>query len=260
MDYLLRHCGLIFELTKREFSNRYQQSFIGIFWSFIQPLFLLTVYTVAFGVILKARWGFAGSTLDYALILFAGLIVLNSFTEVFTKAPTLILNNPNFVKKLVFPIELLPIVTVLVSLMNALIGILILLIGYTILIGTPQQTVLMIPVIFGCFVPVLIGFGWLLSALGVFIRDLSPLTALLSHALLFLTPIFYSIEAAPIFLRKLLLLNPLTFIVEQVRLTLFYGQIPSLKSLAIYFVLASIFAFISLLIFRKLRINFADMV
>ena len=228
-----RYRSLVFELVKRDFSGRYQGSFGGVVWSFVQPLFLLTVYTIAFGVILKARWGFAGSTSDYALILFAGLIVFNAFSEMLSKSSTLVTN---------------------------MIGIAVWLLGYTLLIGMPKEAMLLFPLVLFCFVPVLLGLGWLLSSVGVVVRDISQLTAMLNHTLLFLTPIFYSIEAAPPLLQKLLMINPLTFVVEQFRLVLFYGQMPALRGLALYFVMASVFAGLSLRLFRRLRPSFADMV
>lgn len=257
---LWRHRGLVRELTKREFSGRYRGSFGGVVWSFVQPLFLLTVYTVAFGVILKARWGFSGSTIDYALMLFAGLIVFNAFSECLSRSATLVTDNPNFVKKVVFPLELLPIITVGTVLIHAMIAMVVWLLGYALLVGVPKSTAILFPVILATFVPVLLGLGWLLSAIGVIVRDISQLTSMLSHTLLFLTPIFYSIEAAPPLLQHLLMLNPLTYVVEQFRLVLIYGQVPALKGLAVYFLLACLFAWIALVMFRRLRPTFADMV
>lgn len=257
---LWRHRSLVIELTKREFSGKYRGSFGGAIWSLIQPLFMLAVYTVAFGVILKARWGFSGSTVDYALMLFAGLIVFNLFSEVLTKSTMLIIGQPNFVKKVVFPLELLPVITVFTALVHAFIGIAVWLVGYQLLIGTPKLTILYFPLVLFCFLPVLLGVGWLLSSIGVIFRDISQITSMLNHVLLFLTPIFFSIEAAPPLLQKFLLLNPLTFIVEQFRLILFYGEIPMFNGLAIYFVLATLFAWLSFMLFRRLRPNFANMV
>lgn len=255
-----RHRSLAIELTKREFSGKYRGSFGGLLWSFAQPLFLLTVYTVAFGVILKARWGFSGSTREYALMLFAGLIVFNAFSEVLNKSTTLITSNPNFVKKVVFPLELLPVIVVATALMHALIGVCVWFTGYILLIGQPKATALAFPLVFICFVPVLLGMAWLLSAVGVVVKDIGQLTGMLNHTLLFMTPIFYSIEAAPPLLQSLLMLNPLTFVVEQFRLVLFYGQMPALKGLAVYFCLASVFAWLSYVLFKRLRPSFADMV
>lgn len=260
MQSAWRHRNLFFELTKREFSGKYRASFGSIFWSFASPLFLLSVYIIAFGVILKARWGFSSNTADYSLLLFAGLIVFNMFSEVLIKSTSLVTNNPNFVKKVVFPLQMLPVITVATSLIHSLIGVAVWLVGYVLVIGVPKLTVFFFPLVLICIVPLLLGVGWLLSSAGVVVKDIGQFTSMLNHSLLFLTPIFYSIEAAPPFLQKLLMLNPLTFIVEQFRLILFYGQVPALKGLAIYFILATLFAWISFILFQRLRPSFADLV
>lgn len=257
---LWRHRSLVFELTKREFSGRYRGSFGGILWSFAQPLFLLTVYTIAFGVILKTRWGYSGGTADYALVLFAGLIVFNVFSEVMNKAPTLIIANPNFVKKVVFPLELLPVIAVSTALFHALIGVAVWFFGYLLFFGTPNATAVLFPLVMVCFAPVLLGLGWLLSAAGVAVRDIGQLTAMLNHTLLFLTPIFYSMDAVPKWLQSVLALNPLTFIVGQFRQVLFYGKGPDLQGLLLYALMASLFAWGALIFFRRLRPSFADLV
>jgi len=256
---LWRHRGLVLELVRRDFAGRYQGSVGGVAWSFVQPLFLLAVYTIAFGVILKARWGFSGGTGDYALMIFAGLVIFNAFSEALAKAPVLVTSNPSFVKKVVFPLELLPWVMAITILLHAALAIAVWLAGYGVLYGIPKRTVLLVPVVFACLLPLLLGMGWLLSAIGVVARDVTQLTALVSHALLFLTPIFYGIDAAPPVLRPMLMLNPLTFIVEQLRLVLYYGERPGFKAVAVYFILSSLFAWISLVIFRRMRRGFADM-
>lgn len=257
---LWRHRSLVFELAKREFSVRYRGSFGGIVWSFAQPLFLLSVYTIAFGVILQTRWGLSGGTIDYALMLFAGLIIFNAFSECLNKSTTLVTDNPNFVKKIVFPLELLPVIAVTTALAHVMIAMVAWFLGHLLFFGMPELTAILFPLILLCLVPVLLGVGWLLSALGVFVRDIGQVTGMFSHALMFLTPIFYSIETAPSLLQNLLKLNPLTFIVEQFRLVLFLGQMPSLVGLAVYFALASLFAWASLTVFRRLRPVFADLV
>lgn len=229
-------------------------------WSFVQPLFLLAVYTLVFSVILKTRWGISGETKDFALILFAGLIILNMFSECLNKAPLLITANPNFVKKVVFPLEILPWVMVITALLHTLIAISVWFLGYIILFGIPNSTAIFFPLILFSFLPILLGMGWLLSALGIIVRDISQLTALISHSLLFLTPIFYSIESAPPFLQGLLVLNPLTFVVEQFRSVLFFGKMPGLAGLAVYFSLSLLFAWVSLKVFRRLQPSFADLV
>lgn len=257
---LIKHRSLVIELTKREFTGRYRGSFGGIAWSFVQPLFLLTIYTIAFGVILKTRWGSTGDTAEYALMLFAGLIIFNAFSECLSKSSTLITSNSNFVKKIVFPLELLPLVTVATALVHATIAIGVWLAGYILLFGMPKSTVIFFPIILWCLIPILLGVAWLFSAIGVVIRDISQITGLLNHALLFLTPIFYSIAAAPPMLKNALMLNPLTFIVEQFREVLFLGNTPNFKGLIIYFVLATLFSWCSLQLFKRLRPTFADVV
>lgn len=248
------------ELVKREFTGRYRGSFGGLFWSFAQPLFLLAVYTLAFGVVLKARWGFSGDTKDYAFMLFLGLIIFNAFAECLKKGPVLITANPNFVKKVVFPLEILPWVMAIAAMAHAFISIAVWLVGYIFLYGTPTFMLLYFPMILAAFFPVLLGVGWLLAALGVIVRDIDQLTGLVAHALLFLTPIFFSIDAAPEVFQQILMANPLTFIVEQFRQVMFMGIAPNLKGLAVYLLLSVMFSAVSLLIFRRLRPTFADLV
>src|SRR3990167_4612521 len=247
---LWQYRDLIVELTKREFSGRYQGSFGGIMWSFIQPLFLLTIYTLAFGVILKTRWSFSGSTGVYALMLFLGLIIFNAFSECLLTSAKLITKNPNFVKKIIFPLELLPIITVLTNLLHVGIAIIVWLAGYFVFFGAIKPTVILSVVVILCFVPILLGLGWLLAALGVVVRDIGHATTMINHTLLFLTPIFYSVEAAPMQIQKLLLLNPLTFIIEQFRRIMFFGQLPDFIGLGVYFVCALLFAGAALIFFR----------
>ena len=160
-----RDRDLVIELLKREFSGRYRGSFGGLAWSFVQPLFLLAVYTVAFGVILKSRWGLSGGTADYALLLFAGLIVFNACAECLAKAPTLITESPNFVKKVVFPLEILPWVMALTAMVHALVGVAVWFLGHLLLRGALPWTAVFFPLVLACFFPLLLGIGWLLAAL-----------------------------------------------------------------------------------------------
>ena len=260
MSSAWRHRELLLELVKRDLWGRYRGSFGGLAWSFAQPLFLLAVYTLAFGVILRMRWGFGGGTGDYALMVFAGLIVFNAFAECLNAAPSLIVANANYVKKVVFPLELLPCVTALTATFHAVVGIAVWFAGYAVLYGTPHPTALLFPAVLVCLFPLLLGVGWLLSAIGVAIRDIGQLAALFGHALLFLTPIFYGVDAVPPLLQNVLMANPLTFVVEQLRLVLFQGVMPNVTAMAVYFALACVFAFLSLWVFRRMRPRFAEMV
>jgi len=256
---LWRHRELVGELARREFSGRYRGSFGGAAWSFAQPLLLLAIYTVAFGVILQARWGFGGGTADYALMVFAGLIVFNAFAECLNAAPRLVTANPNFVKKIVFPLEVLAPVMALNAIFHALIGIAVWLVGYALLFGAPPATAALFPLVLLAFFPILVGLGWLLSAIGVVVRDIGQLTALLTHALLFLTPIFYSLDVVPAQLRALFMANPLTFVVGELRAVL-TGHALAAGPLVVYFVLGALFAWASFIVFRRMRPGFAEMV
>lgn len=255
-----RDLGLIVELLKREFSGRYRGSFGGLAWSFAQPVFLLAVYTLAFGVILKTRWGLSGGTADYALLLFAGLIVFNACAECLARAPALVTGSPNFVKKVVFPLGILAWVMALTTVAHALVAVAVWFVGYFVFKGVPPWTALFFPLVLACLFPLLLGICWLLSAVGVFARDVGQLTVMLSHTLLFLTPIFYSLDAAPEALRGFLLANPLTFIVEQLRQVLYFGQPPSARGLSVYLMCATAFAWFSWRVFQRLRPRFADLV
>jgi lipopolysaccharide transport system permease protein len=143
---------------------------------------------------------------------------------------------------------------------HAVIAIAVWFVGYALLFGMPKPTAVLFPAILLCFMPLLLGIGWLLAALGVVVRDIGQLTAMLSHALLFLTPIFYSVDAVPSFLQPVMILNPLTFVIEQLRLVLFYGGVPVLRAMAAYFLLGVVFAWASYGLFRRLRPRFADLV
>jgi lipopolysaccharide transport system permease protein len=251
--------ALTFELAKRQFSGRYRGSFGGLAWSFVQPLFLLAVYTLAFGVVFKTRWEATG-TADYALVLFAGLIVFNAFSEVLNTAPGLIVAHPNYVKKVRFPLEILPCVTTLTALAHSVIGVVVWIVAHLLLIGPPHFSTLYFPFVLLAFSPVLLGIAWLLAALGVLVRDIAQLTGMLAQAMLFLTPVFYSLEIVPAAYREWFLANPLTYPVEQFRRVLISGVAPSWTGLVCYFAVACAFAFASRLLFRRLRPIFADIV
>ncbi|MEQ9009613.1 MAG: ABC transporter permease, partial [Ekhidna sp.] len=205
------------ELVKRNIFSRYKNTLGGFAWSIVQPLFMLLVYVIAFGYILQIRWPGSEGALEYAFALFAGLIIYNAFSEVLNNSAIVITSNPNFVKKVVFPLEMLPIVTVFTALLHAILSLLVWVFAYTFLIGFPEYTVLLFPVVFLVYFPILLGIAWLASAFGVLIRDSAQFATILGHALLFLSPVFYSIEQTPESIQRILVFNPLTFVIEQLR-------------------------------------------
>lgn len=256
----MKHVGLIAELVRREFAGRYKGSLGGVVWALIHPLFLLSIYTLVFGEVLQTRWEGGGGTFGYALYLFAGLIVFNAFSECLIKSPMMIIGNQNFVKKVLFPLEFLPLVSAIVALMHATIGIVVWLICCIVLFGMPKATMLLFPFVFLGMLPLLLGVGWIFSALGVILRDTGQVVGIVSHTLLFVTPIFYSINNMPGSLRSVLALNPLTYLVEWNRGLLLVGVLPGVLGVTIYIVFSCTFAYGALCFFRRLRPLFADLI
>lgn len=257
----IEHRRLIWRLAARELIARYRGSVFGFLWLFFTPLCMLAIYTVIFSQVFKARWDVAfDSPFDFALILFLGLILFNLFGEVFARAPTLMLENVSYIKKVVFPLEILSIVSVLVALVNAVISLGILLVFYLFVRGVPPLMVMTIPLyllpcaFFG------LGSAWLLSSLGVFLRDLKPLVALVSMVLLFLSPIFYPLSAVPEKLQQLIILNPLSQIIEDARAVMFKHQSPHVTWLLFQIALSWLFAWGTYLWFMKTKKGFADVV
>jgi lipopolysaccharide transport system permease protein len=256
---LWRNRNLIKVLVEREVVGRYRGSFMGILWSFFNPVFMLAVYTFVFSVVFKARWNTGGdSKTEFALVLFAGLIVFNLFAECINRAPSLILANVNYVKKVVFPLEILPWVALGSALFHTLISISVWLMAYVILFGTPHITVLLLPLVVLPLPLLIMGLTWGLASLGVYLRDVSQFIGLLTTVLMFLSPIFYPASALPENYRALLLLNPLCLVIEQTRDVLFWGKVPDLSALSIYLLTSILVAWLGFAWFQKTRQGFAD--
>lgn len=256
---LWRHRELINASTKREVLSRYRGSFLGLFWSFFTPLFMLVVFTFVFSVIFQARWGGgSGSKTEFALLLFAGLMVFNFFAECINRAPGLILSNVNYVKKVVFPLEILPVVSLFSGLFHTLISFAVWMLAYMLFFGMPHLTVLYLPLVLLPFCLLLLGLSWALASLGVFLRDLSHVIGVITTVLMFLTPIFYPVTAFPQDYRFLLYLNPITTVIEQARNVLFWGQAPDFILLGVYSLVTLGIAWLGFAWFQKTRKGFAD--
>ncbi len=254
-----RNRSLIIALTKREVFGRYRGSILGIFWSFFNPLFMLTVFTFVFSVVFKARWGGgSGSKTEFALVLFAGLIVFNLFAECINRSPNLILANVNYVKRVIFPLEILPWVALGSAMFHAMISLSVWLGAYILLYGLPHVTVLLLPFVFLPLAFFIIGLSWVLASLGVYLRDVSQFVGILTTVLMFLSPIFYPVTALPETYRSFLLLNPLMPAIEQTRNILFWGKIPDMSIMGAYFISALCIAWIGFIWFQKTRKGFAD--
>ncbi len=254
-----RNRSLLAASINREILGRYRGSVMGILWSFFNPLFMLAVYTFVFSEVFKARWN-AGSDskTEFALVLFAGLIIFNLFAECITRAPSLILNNANYVKKVVFPLEILPMVAVGAALFHTGISLGVWLAAYVVFFGLPHPTVLLAPVIIAPLLMLIMGLSWGLASLGVYLRDVSQFIGILTTVLMFLSPIFYPATALPEAYRHWLYLNPLTPMVELLRDVLFWGKAPNLELLTLCWVLSGLVAWLGFSWFQKTRKGFAD--
>ncbi|WP_312237221.1 ABC transporter permease [Stenotrophomonas sp.] len=254
-----KHRSLTFELTQREVLGRYRGASFGLLWSLISPFLMLLVYTMAFGFIMKGRWpGSSGSTTDFALILFAGLTVHGFFAECFTRAPQLIVSNTSYVKRVVFPLDILVWSMTLSALFHLVMNMVVLLLLYLCVKGSIHPTAVLLPVVLIPLVILTAGIGWMASALGVYLRDIGQIAGVIAAAMLFLSSAIIPVESVPASYRIVFELNPLTFIINQVREVVIWGRLPDWTGLAIYTLIACVVAVIGHRMFTKLRVGFAD--
>ncbi len=255
---LWRHHDLIFQLIKRDILMRYRGSFAGVLWLILAPLLMLGLYTLVFSVFMRIQWPGVTNNLMYSLLIYVGLIILNFFSECMNRSPIMIVNNANFVKKVVFPIEVFPWVIVGTTLFHAMINTLILVAFSFFLLGKINITILLLPFLFVPLILFTLGLSWFLCSAGVYIRDIAHLMAFLLQIVMYLSPVFYSISMLPEMFQKILLLNPLTFIIEQARSLVIFGKFPQWTTLGAFFVISMCVAYIGFLGFQKTKDGFAD--
>ena len=254
---------LIKHMVLREVASRYKGSLLGLMWAVINPILMLAVYTFFFSVVFQSRWSGSGhvgsdSKFEFAIVLYAGLLVFNLFSECISRAPSLILSNANYVKKVVFPLEVLPWVALGSALFHVLIGFGVILV-FIVLAGMPlHASAVLFPLVLLPLVPMIMGLCWLLSSVGVFFRDIGQIIGMALTALMFLSPIFYPTSALPESLQSLLYWNPLTFVIEQSRNVLIWGTLPDFGGLAVYSAVSLGVAWLGLLAFKAMRSGFAD--
>lgn len=258
----LAHTSLIKQFIKRDIAARYKGSYLGILWSFVTPLLMLTIYTFVFSVVFQARWGTEGETskVEFALLLFSGLIVFNLFSEVISKSPSLVTSNANYVKKVVFPLEILPIVALGSALFHSLISLVILILASFMFLGQIYWTILLLPIILLPMLLITLGLSWLLASLGVFIRDVGQIVGVMVPALMFLSPIFYPISSIPDELQFLYYFNPISYVVEDARRVLIWGEMPHWDWFGYGMLIGSIVFTLGYIWFNKTRKGFADVI
>lgn len=261
---LWRQRELWWQLSKREVQGRYRGSMLGWGWSLITPLLTLAVYTFVFSQVFKARWGDLQQSgpLVFAINLFTGLIVFSLFAETANQSPTLMLRNTNLVTKVIFPIEILPAVVVAAALFHAITS-LVVLAGFQLVSsalggsGLPI-TLLWLPLVWLPLVSGCLALGWLVSALGVYLRDLDQVVGVAVNLLMFLSAVFYPLSALPERWQPLLQLNPMVSVIEQTRRVAVNGELPN----PIYLITGTFLGFLSAELafraFQRARCGFAD--
>jgi lipopolysaccharide transport system permease protein len=259
---LWRNRNLIRQFTRREIEGRYKGSFLGLFWSFVNPLFMLLVYTFVFGVVFKARWPNAktDNLSEFAITLFSGLIAFNIFSECVGRAAGMIISVPNYVKKVVFPLEILPVSLLGAALFHALVSLSVLLAANLLITGGIRWTLLLVPVVLLPLIFLSLGLGWFLASLGVFIRDISYTVSLVVQVLFFVTPIFYSIESIPEPFQTIIRFNPLASIVENLRRVVIWGILPRWFGLALWLLMTGVVMILGYAWFMKTKKAFADVI
>ncbi|TXH58548.1 MAG: ABC transporter permease [Desulfurellales bacterium] len=257
---LWRNRQLITQMAYREIIGRYQGSIFGLAWSFFHPMLLLCVYTFVFSVVFKARWGVAGeqSNSEYAIVMFVGLIIHGLFAEVLNRAPSLVMTNANYVKKVVFPLEILPLISLLAALFHSAISMIVLMAAFLIFNGYVHWTALYLPLVIAPIAILTVGLAWMLASLGVFIRDVGQTIGIVTMVMMFLAPVVYPITAVPESVRPWIMANPLTFIIEQGRSVLIWGNAPDWLGLLGYSCVALAVAWLGYFWFQKTRKGFAD--
>lgn len=256
-----RHRRLIIRLAKREMDARYRGSVLGMVWALLNPLLMLVVYTFVFTTVFQARWGSVGdSSGEFALLLFSGLILFTIFSDCVNRAPGLLLENVSYIKKVVFPLEILPLVGLTVALFNAVLSFGVLAVFYLIVLGLPPLTALLLPLVLVPLCLTTVGLSWLLASAGVFLRDIRQVVGVVVTVLMFMSPIFYPIAALPERFRTIIQLNPLTIILEQSKDLLFWGRVPDLMDWSLAMLAGWGCAWLGYFWFMKTRRGFADVV
>lgn len=259
---LWRNRQLLWQLSLRERQGRYRGSWLGLAWSFVTPLLMLAIYTFVFAVIFGAKWGSrpTDGTAHFAIFLFAGLIVYTVFAECVNRAPSLVLASPSYVKKVVFPLELLPIPVVFSALFHAAVSVGVLL-GAMVVSGMAiPWTVVLLPLVLLPLLLAVLGLMWLLSSLGVYLRDMGQVVPLLTTGLLFLAPVFYPVSAVPEAYRPLIEVNPLTFVIESARRVAIDGGAPEVTAWGLQMAISALIAWCGYAWFQRTRNGFADVI
>lgn len=255
---------LLMQLVRRNLLSKYKGTALGMVWNFLQPLVLLAVYTYAFGMVFQSRWldtsagVLADRKFSYSVVVFCGMTVYNIFSDVVASSPNLYVSNPNYIKKIVFPLEILPISQVVTSVISNLIWCIILFIGAVFLAGSLSWTMLFLPIVLIPYILMVTGISFILASLGVFFRDLSQICMLITQIMYLMTPIFYSAEMVPENLQFILKINPMACFVNETRAIFIFKEMPDFVELGVWLCIAVVVFYIGFECLKKTERGFAD--
>lgn len=257
---MIHNRDLLGQTLKREISQKYRGSYLGILWNFVQPMIMMLVYSFVFGVVFKAKWDMQASNSDteFAVILFVGISVYSVFTEAIMIAPTLITANANYVKKVIYPLEILSMVGIGSSLVQLAFNVALILLSRIIVIKTMDFFVLLFPLVLLPLLMLTLGLSWLLSAIGVFLKDMRQIASIITLVFGYATPVFFPITAVPEKLRWVMEINPMTAIVNNARNVLVFGRDPDWGALFAVYVVSYIVMMAGFRFFKKVKPGFAD--
>jgi lipopolysaccharide transport system permease protein len=256
---LLEHRSLTFQLAKRDVLGRYRGASFGLLWALMSPFLMLMVYTFAFGTVLKSRWPQieAGSS-HYSIILFVGILIHGFFAECLTRSPELVVSNSNYVKRVIFPLEVLPWPMALSALFHTGMNVVVFSILQLILDGHMDWTIIFLPVVVFPLFVLMLGISWFMAAVGVYFRDIGQVTGVLATAMFFLSSAIMPMEVVPQAYRWIFFINPVTFIINQARNVMLWDHLPDWIGLGIYLVIAIAIAYLGHAFFEKTKRGFAD--
>ena len=252
--------SLLWQFVKRSVSARYRGSMLGIFWSFVQPMMMMCVYTFVFSVVFKSRWGvdMEGGRGSFAIIMFCGLALFNLFSESVTLNSSIVVSNTNLVKKVIFPLEILPLSQTIASFAVGMVWFFLLFLGTVFVFGKISFTMLLLPLILLPLFLFTLGVSYFTASLGVYVRDTPYVVGVVLQVLFFMTPIFYPVSAIPERFRWPILLNPLTLLIEEARKVFLYGELPDWRFLGVAFLISLLVLHLGFLWFHKTKKGFAD--
>lgn len=255
---IFRKRSMILSFAWRDIQQRYQGSFLGLLWSILNPMVMLGVYTFVFGMIFKAKWGGVNDTYLFAIGLYASLLAFNIFAEVLSRSPGIILSNASYVTKIIFPIEVFPVVLILSALFNYVIGLAVWVVAYLVFFGLPHVTILLIPVVLLPLVLMLLGMAWIVSAIGVYVRDIAQLVGVFVSCAMFITPIFYPVSIIPEDYRGVMQVNPLALIIDNLSVVMIRGGQINWVDYSFQLAFSLLICAAGLSLFVKLKKGFGD--